>query len=306
MFPFQKKIKIINMKYLKTLSVILVFLTAEVMLGQQDPNFTLYNFNMNIINPAYVGSNEIREISFAHRSQWIGIDDAPRTSTVSYSAPLKNNLGIGFSIVDDAVFVLNETDLMVDVSYKLQLSEEHLLYFGIKAGGSFVSIDLNKAGAPGDDPLFTKNQSFFNPNVGAGAYLKHKKFYVSLSTPNFLNGTRYEKDGNTPIAAIDNLHLYFGSGYTFNLSNNFDITPSVMVRHVEGAPTSYDVSATADLYQKVKAGINYRIDESLSLYTLFNVFKEVRLGFAYDITTSKVNQVNDNGSLEFMFRYQFN
>jgi len=97
-----------------------------------------------------------------------------------------------------------------------------------------------------------------------------------------------------------------GAGYTFNLSNNFDITPSVMVRHVEGAPTSYDVSATAALYKKVKAGINYRIDESLSLYTLFNVVKELRLGFAYDITTSKVNQVNDNGSLEFMFRYQFN
>ena len=292
------------MKYFKSLSVLFVFLSANVMLAQQDPNFTLYNFNMNIINPAYAGSNEFTEINLAYRSQWIGIDDAPRTATITYNTPLKNNLGIAFSVVDDGVYVLKETDVAVDVSYKLQLSEEHLLYFGIKAGGSFVNIDLNKSGVPETDPLFTKNQNFFNPNIGAGIYLKHNKFYVSLSTPNFLNGTRYEKEGNTPTAAINNLHMYLGSGYTFHLSDNFDITSAVMVRHVKGAPRSYDLSTSVDMYQKMKAGLNYRIDESFSLFTLFNVLNNLDLGLAYEFTTSKVNQVNDSNSIEFMLRYR--
>ena len=43
------------MKYIKILSLLLVGFTATTLVAQQDPNFTLYNFNMNIINPAYAG-----------------------------------------------------------------------------------------------------------------------------------------------------------------------------------------------------------------------------------------------------------
>ncbi len=293
------------MKYLKTLSLLVVLLGVNKLSAQQDPNFTLYNFNMNIINPAYAGSTEFAEVNLAYRSQWAGVPNSPNTQTLSYSRPLKNNLGLGLSVVNDEVFVLQETDIAIDISYKLQLSETHLLYFGLKAGGGFTGVDLNKAGAPENDLLFARNENFFTPHVGAGFYLKHEKYYVTLSTPNFLNGKRYEKQGDVPIAVINDLHMYLGGGYTININENLDITPALMSRHVNGAPSSYDVSSTLDLYKKMKFGLNYRIDETVSIYSLFTTVKKLKFGFAYDINTSKLTNANKKGSIEFILKYQW-
>jgi len=215
-------------------------------------------------------------------------------------------LKIYLSVINDEVFVLSETDIAIDISYKLQLSEEHLLFFGLKSGGGFTNVDLTKAGAPENDLLFTANKSFFIPHIGAGFYLKHPKYYVTLSTPNFLKGKRYEKQGNVPIAVINDLHVYLGGGYTFEINENMDITPALMTRHVNGAPSSYDISSTVDLYKKMKFGLNYRIDETVSIYSLFTTVKKLKFGFSYDINTSKITNANKKGSVEFLLKYQWN
>ena len=41
----------------------LTFLVSNKAEAQQDPNFTLYNFNMNIINPAYAGTKDSPELN---------------------------------------------------------------------------------------------------------------------------------------------------------------------------------------------------------------------------------------------------
>ena len=293
-----------HMKNLKYILILIAICSTQFSSAQQDPNFTLYNFNMNLINPAFAGSIDAKQISLGYRSQWIGISDAPNTQALNYTTPLKNGLGLGVSLVRDQVFVLQETDLTVDLSYKLQLSETHDLFFGVKTGASIVNIDLNKAGASGSDPLFSRNQSFINTMFGAGAYLKHEKYYLSISSPNFLNGKRYIKQGNAPRAAVDNLHMYYGGGYHFNVNNNVKITPAIMYRSTQGAPSSTDVSTTVH-YNNIQAGMNYRVDEMYSVFTLFDIMDNVRFGAAYDFTTSKINQVNKNGSIEMLIRYQF-
>lgn len=292
------------MKNLKYIITLIAICTLQISSAQQDHNFTLYNFNMNIINPAYAGSNEFKEINIVYRSQWIGIDEAPNTQALSYTTPLKNNLGLGVTIMRDQVFILQETDIAIDLSYKLKISETHDLFFGVKGGASIFNINLANAGSVDNDPLFSENQSFVNPQFGVGMYLKHDDFYVSISSPNVLNGKRYEKQGNAPRAAIDNLHMYLGMGYYFKLSDNLMITPAIMYRNTDGAPPSTDISATVG-YNSIQAGMNYRIDEMSSIFALFNIFENVKFGAAYDFTTSKINQVNDDGSMEILLKFKF-
>ena len=282
-----------------------LFLNIDKAEAQQDPNFTLYNFNMNIINPAFAGIKDSPELNLVYRSQYLGIDDAPRTISMAYSKPMGNNIGLGISVINDRVFVLTETDIAIDISYKLQVGAETNLYFGIKAGGGFTNIDLTRAFNGGTDPLFAENLDFFNPHVGAGINIQNKKFYISISTPNFLRGDRFIKQANTPVAAVDQPHFYMGGGYNFFVSDNLTITPRGMLRTVEGAPTSYDVGASAEIHQKFVVGSNYRVDEMISFYGLFQIIDKLKLGAAYDITTSDVNLVNDDGSLEFILKYQF-
>jgi len=135
-------------------------------------------------------------------------------------------------------------------------------------------------------------------------YLKHDDFYVSISSPNFLNGKRYLKQGNAPRAAVDNLHMYYGMGYHFKINETVKITPGIMYRNTDGAPSSTDISATV-AYNKIQAGMNYRIDEMYSIFTMFNIVENIQFGAAYDFTTSSVNQVNDNGSMEILIKFRF-
>ncbi len=292
------------MKNLKYIIILIAICTVQTSTAQQDANFTLYNFNMNIINPAYAGSSDAKEIRIGYRSQWIGVSDAPNTQAISYTTPLRNNLGLGISVVRDKVFVLQETDIALDLSYKLKVSETHDVYFGVKGGASVINIDLNRAGATAGDPLFAENQSFVNAQFGAGMYLKHDDFYVSISSPNFLNGKRYVKQGNAPKAAVDNLHMYYGMGYHFKLKEDLVLTPGIMYRNTDGAPSSTDISATV-AYNKIQAGMNYRVDEMYSIFTMFNIIENIQFGAAYDFTTSKINQINDNGSMEVLIKFRF-
>ena len=272
--------------------------------AQQDPNFTLYNFNMNLINPAYAGSKDTSEINLSYRSQWIGVENAPSTQLLSYTSPLKKNLGIGVSIINDKIFILRETYVSTDLSYKLKVSSSHDLFFGVKFGAGFINLDLKDAGAPEDDPLFANNQSFYNAHIGAGLYLKHKNYYVTISTPNLLKEKHYQNQGDAERISINSLHMYYGAGYHFAINENVKITPAVMHRSTQGAPSSTDVNATVQ-YNKIQAGMNYRVDEMYSIFTMFNMTKYLRFGASYDFTTSEINTINDNGSIELLIRYQF-
>ena len=283
----------------------LTFLLSNKAEAQQDPNFTLYNFNMNIINPAYAGTKDSPELNLVYRSQFLGIDDAPRTVSMAYSKNVGRNLGIGISLINDKVFILKQTDVAVDISYKIKLSEQTKLYFGLKAGGGFTNIDLTRAYDGGDDPLFLENQDFFNPHVGAGIHVQNKNFYITVSTPNFLKGKRYEKQGNAPTVAIDNSHFYLGTGVNLSLSENLMVTPMFMMRNVEGVPNSYDMGAAFDIHKKVIIGMNYRVKEMISSYTLLNVSDKLKFGVAYDVTMSDLYLVDQRGSIEFIFKYQF-
>ena len=241
-------------KSIKQIGIFVLFFGANSLFAQQAPNFTLYQYNKSIINPAEAGSNDVSEFIVSHRTQWLGVDNGPSTQSFSYSMPLNNKIGIGVSVINDRIFVLKETDLAVNVSYKIRLLKEHDLIFGLKAGGGFVDVNLDRAGANQIDPLFASNESFSNPHIGAGLLLRHKRYYVGLSIPNFLNGDRYVKKGNIVQQASDNAHVYLNGAYMFPVHKNIVVTPAVLVRYVEGAPNSYDVSATGEYAERMSLG----------------------------------------------------
>ncbi|MDO5981364.1 type IX secretion system membrane protein PorP/SprF [Flavivirga spongiicola] len=271
--------------------------------AQQDVTFTLYNYNMNIINPAYAGVGEKTEFTSNFRSQWIGLEDAPETQSFSLSIPMNEKVGLGASITNSSVYVLNETDVYIDFSYKLQLTETVDLFLGLKGGGSFIGIDLTKTGVE-NDPLFTENVSVFNPNIGVGAYLRGKSFFVNVSAPAILKTERYEKEAGIVTEATDELHLFAGAGYHLPLSRDVTFTPSVLTRVVSGVPFSMDVSGTFDLYNLIEIGISHRLKESISGLAFFKMADWVRIGYAYDSSITDVRNYGD-GSHEVILKFRF-
>ncbi|SOU86491.1 PorP/SprF family type IX secretion system membrane protein [Tenacibaculum dicentrarchi] len=291
---------------LKYISLLFLAMLSSKAIAQQDPSFSLYQFNMNIINPAYVGSSETTEATAMIRSQWTGIENAPSTQTLSFSSPtvLGKNMGLGFSIVNDKFNIAKETAVSLDFSYKLPLSENQSLFLGLKAGGSFFNVEL--ASLQINDPLFSKNISSFNPNFGVGAYLKGKNYYASLSVPTLLKSSRYQKDGNTITEASDKPHIYLSSGYIFDLDGvyNTKLTPSFMMRYVSGVPVSFDVTVITSMLEKYEIGVSHRLQESVSFFGLFKFLDHYKIGYAYEYTTTDIS-IYSSGSHEFVFKYRF-
>ena len=95
--------------YLATLLALLGLAEAS---AQQDPHYTQYMYNMNVINPAYAGSKENLSIGLLYRKQWVDIDGAPSTGTFSGHSPVGKNVGLGLSAITDQIGPVKETTCM--------------------------------------------------------------------------------------------------------------------------------------------------------------------------------------------------
>ena len=272
--------------------------------AQQDPNYTFYQYNMNLYNPAFAGSSEAAEFSLGIRSQWAGIEGAPESQSAIFGMPVGKNVGLGASILNDRTFIEQQTWVAIDISYFIQLNEDHRLYFGIK--GSANSYNANTDGlityGVAQDGTLINYESRFTPNVGAGAYLKHDRYFVSLSAPKLLTPDRLqERDGNAYLGA-DRMHAYLSGGYSFILGKTLDLKTMGMFRYVDASPISLELTGILDFGERFEFGASYRIDESISGLFLFNVSHGFNLGYAYE--TSIQNSIDglDNNTHELFMK----
>ncbi|MDP3353386.1 MAG: type IX secretion system membrane protein PorP/SprF [Flavobacteriaceae bacterium] len=297
-----KEYKFILNKSFKHYIIVIIGLVSIVGYTQQDPTFSLYQYNMSVVNPAYAGTNDQLELNLNFRKQWVGIEGSPQTQALNISSPINDRIGLGLTLVHDKVFVLKETDIFADFSYRLPVGIDTDLFLGIKAGGSLVNIDLISLGI--NDPLFSEDISKFNPNLGMGAYLKGEKYFVNLAAPGLLSSSRYKKEGVLVTKAADKPHFYMGAGYRFSLSESIDFTPSFLGRMVAGAPASIDLTGMISIQEKTEIGISYRLNESISGIAMFKYLDWLQFGYAYEHTTTPVGDYS-SGSHELILKILF-
>ncbi|WP_044401851.1 type IX secretion system membrane protein PorP/SprF [Lacinutrix sp. Hel_I_90] len=283
----------------------LVILVGLAVQAQQDPQYTQYMYNMNVVNPAYAGSSEILSIGALYRSQWVGLEGAPSTATLAIHSPVGNRVGIGFSLISDEVGPVNETNAYVDFSYTLPISSNTKMAFGLKAGATFHDIGTGSIDTIDEnDPLFSQDINETTPNIGAGLYFyTPNKFYVSFSMPNILNSTHLDFNGNKIGSEVE--HLFATAGYVFDLSEHFKLKPHALLKFAFDAPVSYDINLNLFMYDLVEVGAGYRVDDSFIGMINFMISPNMRIGYAYDAIQSELNVVT-NTSHEIFINFDIN
>jgi len=294
------------MKRIKTHIIALALFSCTVGVAQQLPQFTQYMFNTISVNPAYAGSRETLSIVGLHRSQWVGIQGAPSTQTLSIHSPLRNEkIGLGLSFIKDELGYENFSYLYGDFSYTVQTGDETMLAFGLKAGFTQYSLDSEFR----NDPSIQPDQVIFgiedrwSPNIGAGVYWHTNRWYLGLSAPRILNTNLNRNEG---FEALERVSYYFTGGYVFDLGENTKLKPAFLVKATNGAPLSYDITANFLFYEKFWLGGSYRLNESAS--TLggiadFQVSKQIRIGYAYEYPLSDLNAYTD-GTHEIIVMFE--
>lgn len=288
---------------MRKLVLVFMFFSA-VGFAQQDAQYTQYMYNTININPAYAGSRGAMSIFGLYRTQWVGLDGAPETSSFSLNTPLENsNLGLGVSLVNDKIGPTNENTFSADLSYTVPTSQTFKLSFGIKATANLFSLDVNKLTPEHQgDPQFQDLNSKFSPNVGAGVYYHSDKAYIGLSVPNFIETNRYD-DNDTAIFK-DKINYYLIAGYVFDLDPYIKFKPAVLTKMVEGSPLQVDLSANFMFNDKFVAGLAYRWSAALSAMAGFQVTDGLFIGYSYDRETTRLNNYN-SGSHEIFLRFEF-
>lgn len=288
---------------MKKLYIIFVLLIAFESYGQQDPQYTQYMYNMNVVNPAYAGSREGLSFGALYRTQWTSIDGAPRTGTFFGHMPVGEKVGIGLSVISDEIGPINETNAYADFSYTLRLGGPHKLAFGIKAGATFHdrglgSLDLIDPG----DPFF-QNITGTTPNIGSGVFYYTDNYYLSFSVPNILSGVSLDANGTEFGTEVS--HYFLTGGYVFQLSPNTKFKPSFLVKSAFNAPTSFDVNTNFLFFEKLELGASYRLEDSFSGLINFAISPALRIGYAYDAVTSDIRKFAP-ASHEFMLLFDLN
>lgn len=265
-------------------------LVPLISFSQQESYYTLYRFNMNVINPAYAGALGKNVFAFTSRRQWSSMQDAPSTLAFSYSSERANNVGLGLSVVSDKVFIEQQTFAYADFSYKLDM-ESTQLYLGLKAGGNFYSADprVLSTYSTSSDPA-QQQLSRFNPNVGAGAYLRGELFWASFSIPRLFNVKR-ESD-NLAVTAKDRVHSYLGGGADFAIGSGLLLKPSVLFRKVKGLPVTTDITTMLSWQNQFDLGVSYRTSSAFALLAVVSL-GGFDIGYAYETpTVSSLSQLN--------------
>jgi len=284
------------------INYIIIFLLGIVgsVSAQQDPMFTQYMHNPVSINPAYAGSRGTLNVVMMNRQQWVGLDGAPKTMTLSINSPFVNyNVGIGFSLLYDQIGPTRQVGIYTDYAYHLKVTGKVKLAFGLKGG--FNMYDVNTLNLQGSqDEENPKVEKMYLPNFGLGSYLYSDRFYLGLSIPKMLQNSL--SDNKNTLLNKEERHYYFTGGLVFDVFENVKFKPSFTFRIVQGAPLSSELSGAFLFYDRLWLGGMYRYAEALGAMVKFDISGKFSLGYAYDLTLSRLGNYNQ-GTHEVYISY---
>lgn len=271
-------------------------------LAQQDPQYTQYMYNPTSINPAYAGSRGSLTFFGHYRTQWVGLDGAPKTASVSMNTPIgKSGLGLGASFSNEKIGVMTDNNFSVDLSYAIDVSYRYKLAFGIKASGNLLDVKYSDLYIYNQPTLYPDVKSKFTPNIGAGLYLYDDKSYLGLSVPHILSTDRY--DDNDYLTIEQKAHFYLMGGYVFEINDQFKLKPAFLAKAVQGSPVQLDLTANALFMEKFTLGAAYRVSGAVSGLAGFQINESLFIGYSYDAETTKLKHYN-SGSHEFLLRFE--
>ncbi|RVU90082.1 type IX secretion system membrane protein PorP/SprF [Flavobacterium columnare] len=283
----------------KYLYIIYLFLMTLMSFAQQDPQYTHYMYNMNVVNPAYATAKEsVLDLGILYRSQWVGAVGAPKTMTAFAHIPVNKKIELGVSLITDNIGggAKKENNFYADFAYILQFEGSQKLSFGMKAGFTNLTTNFNgfqlETGNTTTDQAFNNNINAFKPSVGVGAYYFTDKYYIGISAPNLLPTKHIEERQGINVLGSEEIHLFATTGYVFTINEMWKVKPSVMAKMVKSSPLSLDLSTNVLYNNRFELGASYRLDDSISGLMAINATTNLKLGYSYDHTLSNLGRFN--------------
>lgn len=311
-------------KHLSRLLTGFLLIAAVKLQAQQKPQYTQYPFNNYLVNPAFAGIENYIDLKLGHRSQWTGLEGAPKTTYLTINAPIGDNFlnggagsgnpnersylrtymaaephhGVGLQVITDKAGLISQNTIAGSYAYHLGLSPTSNLAVGLTAGVSQYAINTSAITVenPIDPALNNGNNSKWSPDVTVGALLYGANYYTGISVQQVLSqsifSTNYNQSKSVP-------HFLLTGGLKLYMTDDLTLMPSFLVKVIDPVPTTYDVNMKLAFRDDFWIGGSYRRNDSFGILAGFNLSSLINIGYSYDITTSNLNTVS-RGSHEIV------
>ncbi|WGK94382.1 MULTISPECIES: PorP/SprF family type IX secretion system membrane protein [Flavobacterium] len=294
------------MKKIKDILLVGTSLLFCIAIYSQEQNiFTRYRYHMNIINPAYVGVDGQTLLTSSLRRQWTGVPNGPESQYISFGTPLANNLAIGLSLENNKTFIEKQGFFGLDISYKLQISRNTDMYFGIKAVADFYEVNfsgLNTYNVFVDPSI--QSISRFSPNIGVGTLLKGEGWYATFSVPRVFDLAKVKEKEGVALVYTDLPQMYIGAGMDFDISDNLMLKPSLNWNYIQKSPSILNLTTMFSFNDKFEIGANYSTDNKYAALTTLKVSNRFVFGYAYEMSTIAALARSKNTN-EILLQFKF-
>lgn len=283
--------------------ILITLLTAFTIFGateaQQLPLYSQYMMNGFLLNPAMAGSVEYSPIRITARQQWVGITDAPATYALSGHTKLGDAMGVGGYVFSDQFGPFGRTGIQGSYSYHLQVGNETHLAFGISLSAFQLKLDESTLNLIDDsDAAVTgATETVMVPDANFGAYLYGEKFFAGFAAQQLIQLDLQIGDNPDNVNEMVR-HYFLTGGYTFELSDDFELQPSLLLKGTERSPFQLDFNLKAFYQKNYWLGVSYRTEDAVIAILGVKVDKYY-IGYAFDYTLSNIINYS-SGSHEIM------
>lgn len=272
--------------------------------AQQQPVTDLYQFEGLTLNPGYAGSQVQISTTIIVKDQWANFPGSPVTQLFTAHTGFKSGRhGVGLLLSNDQIGIHNDFGLYGSYAFKI-VSTAGTLSLGIQGGFNFLTTDFSLLNIKDQtDQILQGRATAFTPNFGTGVYYntQDNRSFLGFSVPYLLATKAIDVDGILTNSKRNRYYYLYGG--TKLKAENFQFHPSALIRMQEGAPITFDLTAAVVLYDVVRVGASFRLNDSLISFFELELFENLHLGYAYASTLSEI-RLYSNGSHELMLNYR--
>lgn len=292
--------------------------------AQSDVLMNLQWYNMSLVNPASINSNNILNAGFLGRYQWVGFEGAPLFGTIFadyFNTKFNSKFGINVGL--DQLGYTQRIIANISYGYNLKLNDVSYLRFGLAAGMIQNSYNKNKIDVDdiGDaviDRVLNSPTKFF-PNLDLG--IEYEVYGVTIGvaanhlTSYFFKDTitnsqwGYFSNNNHlyamykfPVSKFDNkVNIQLG-GRLLQYGNVFQGELNATLFFVKQSLLLSKPGQEDELFW---LGIGYRTASDLVFNAGVNITPNVSLCYSYDFSFNKISALGSHEiSLSYRIKYQ--
>ena len=233
-------------KLLITLSIII----CSVKLTAQELDLPQYISHLAdnpfLISPSYAGIGTEIQIRLNGVSQWIGVEDAPDTQSLTFEARIADRFGGGITIFNDKNGFTTQKGAKLSFASHLTLSDFHdsFLSFGLTYSFLQFGIDTSQNNS-GQNVASLSNTS---SNFDVGMLFRYERFSFSLNANNILNKKLDNLLANEPKST--RRYTLYSSLVLVKIRNAIEIEPSVFIEYFDA-----DKRSRTDMNVKLRKGL---------------------------------------------------